>query len=186
MKETHNILYEALLNRDPTFDGRLFFAVVTTGIYCRPVCPAPKPKPQNVLYFPKADAAQKAGFRPCKRCRPEAREGSPAWKGTQATLERALRILATPLSDKSIEQVADSLGITDRHLRRLFQHYLGKSPLDVRQEQRLQLALTLLTDKKSRITDIAYSSGFSSLRRFNAAFKIAYGLSPSNWRKEHA
>jgi len=178
-----HLLYQALLNRDARFDGKLFFAVTSTGIYCRPVCPAPKPKPQNVLYFADAQTAALAGFRACKRCRPESRPGSPAWEGTKATVSRALRLLAGTDGPERLTELADKLGVTDRHLRRLFQKHLGKSPMDVRKQNRLSLATALLADSDGSIADIAYASGFQSLRRFNDVFKTKYGIPPSEWRQ---
>ncbi len=181
---TRHLLYEALLRRDARYDGKLFFAVTSTGIYCRPICPAPKPKPQNVLYYADAKTAALAGFRACKRCRPESRPGSPAWQGTKATVSRALRLLADPEGPESLETLSDKLGVTDRHLRRLFQEHLGKSPMDVKQANRLSLATTLLSDPEAAIADIAFASGFQSLRRFNDVFKKEYGMPPSKWRQQ--
>ncbi|MBO6506552.1 MAG: methylphosphotriester-DNA--protein-cysteine methyltransferase family protein [Kordiimonadaceae bacterium] len=181
---TRHLLYEALLRRDERYDGKLFFAVTSTGIYCRPVCPAPKPKPQNVLYYADAQTAALAGFRACKRCRPESRPGSPAWQGTKATVSRALRLLADPEGPESLEALSDKLGVTDRHLRRLFHEHLGKSPMDIKQENRLSLATTLLADPNAAIADVAFASGFQSLRRFNDVFKKEYGVPPSKWRQQ--
>lgn len=178
-----HLLYQILLNRDARYDGKLFFAVTSTGIYCRPICPAPKPKPQNVLYYADAKTAALAGFRACKRCRPETRPGSPAWEGTKATVSRALRLLATTGGPESLTELADKLGVTDRHLRRLFHQHLGKSPMEVRQENRLALATTLLADQEASIADVAFAAGFQSLRRFNDVFKQAFGAPPSEWRK---
>lgn len=179
---TH-LLYQALLTRDERYDGKLFFAVTSTGIYCRPICPAPKPKPQNVLYFSDAQTAALAGFRACKRCRPESRPGSPAWQGTKATVSRALRLLADPDGPDILADLANQLGVTDRHLRRLFHKHLGKSPMDVRRENRLSLATTLLADSGGSVAEIAYASGFQSLRRFNDVFKEEYGMPPSRWKQ---
>ncbi len=181
---TRHLLYEALLNRDARFDGKLFFAVTSTGIYCRPICPAPKPKPQNVLYYADAATAAMAGFRACKRCRPESRPGSPAWQGTKATVSRALRLLAEPEGPESLSDLADKLGVTDRHLRRLFNDHLGKSPMDVKQENRLSIATTLLADPDAAIADVAFASGFQSVRRFNDVFKEAFGTPPSEWKRK--
>jgi AraC family transcriptional regulator of adaptative response / DNA-3-methyladenine glycosylase II len=178
------VLYLALLNRDARYDGKLFFAVVTTGIYCRPICPAPKPKPENVLYFADARTASLAGFRACKRCRPESRPGSPAWQGTKATVSRALRLLALGDGPRSAASLADQLGVTDRHLRRLFKEHMGKSPSTVRQENRLMIASTLLRDGDAPIADIAFAAGFQSIRRFNDSFKKAHGCSPTQWRHQ--
>jgi len=183
--QPRHLLYQALLNRDTRYDGQLFFGVTSTEIYCRPVCPARKPKPENVLYFSDANTAQMAGFRACKRCRPETRPGSPAWLGTGATLSRALRLLAQGDGPSSLAELAEKLGVSDRHLRRIFKKHLGKSPMDVKMENRLGLAYSLLAENKNPIADIAFSSGFQSLRRFNDAFKAATAMSPSEWRRKH-
>lgn len=184
-KTPTHILYEALKNRDSRYDGHLFFAVTSTGIYCRPICPAPKPKPENVLYFASKDLAQLAGFRACKRCRPEARPGSPAWEGTSTTVKRALRLLADPKGPQSIAELADKLGLSTRHVRRLFIEHLGKPPQDIRTENRLQLAISMLQQSDEPITAIAYASGFQSLRRFNDAFKAQNGIAPRDWRQHY-
>src|SRR5262245_43338820 len=115
----------ARLSRDARFDGRFFIAVTTTGIYCRPICPARSPKDENVRYFETAAAAEAAGFRPCLRCRPEAAPGSPAWNGTSGVVSRALRLIGEgALDGAGVEQLADRVGVTGRHLRRLFRHHL--------------------------------------------------------------
>jgi len=181
-----HILYEALVTRDARFDGHVYFGVTSTGIFCRPVCPAPKPHFKNVLFFSDAKTALLAGFRACKRCRPESRPGSPAWEGTKTTVSRALRLLASEDSPDSLHDLADKLGVTDRHLRRLFQQHLGKSPIIVKTENRLGLAKTLLAGSDASIADIAFSSGFGSLRRFNDAFKATIEMTPSQWRQTHA
>ena len=183
--QQRHILYEALVNRDARYDGQLFFGVTSTGIYCRPICPAPKPKPENVLYFADAETATLAGFRACKRCRPESRPGSPAWEGTGATIARALRLLAQGDGPENLSALSDKLGVSDRHLRRLFKAHLGKSPMDVKMENRLGLAHSLLSDSDSSIADIAFAAGFQSLRRFNDAFKAANNMSPTAWREQH-
>lgn len=184
MTQQDHILYLALVNRDKAYDGHFYFGVTSTGIYCRPICPANKPKPENVLIFTDAESAARAGFRACKRCRPESRPGSPAWQGTEASVKRALRFIAEGFFENgSIEELADKLGISDRHLRRLFDQHLGKSPITVASERRIDIAKGLLTSSEHAIADIAYASGFSSLRRFNDSFKIALGQTPSQWRK---
>ena len=180
-----HILYEALRDRDSRYDGHLFFAVTSTGIYCRPICPAPKPKPENVLYFSTSDLAQKAGFRACKRCRPETRPGSPAWNGTEATVKRALRLLAQPNGPSSLENLSENLGLSSRHVRRLFVEHVGKPPQDIRTENRIQLAKSMLRQSSASIADIAYAAGFQSLRRFNDAFKCKVHQSPTEWRQTH-
>ena len=141
----------ARLSRDPRFDGRFFIAVKTTGIYCRPVCPARPPQEKNVLYFSSAAAAAEAGFRPCLRCRPETSPGTPAWAGTSSTVARAMRLIAdSALDDGNVDELADRLGIGSRHLRRLFLQHLGATPVAVAQTRRLHFAKRLIDE----LTDV--------------------------------
>jgi AraC family transcriptional regulator of adaptative response / DNA-3-methyladenine glycosylase II len=171
-------------SRDPRFDGRFFIGVTTTGIYCRPVCPAPSPKEGNVRYFESAAAAAEAGFRPCLRCRPETSPGTPAWLGTSITVSRALRLIdETGLSDESLDDLAERLGIGSRHLRRLFLKHLGASPVAVAQTRRLHFAKTLIDQTDLPFTQTALASGFKSIRRFNASFQTLYGRTPTELRK---
>ncbi|MFI4967289.1 MAG: DNA-3-methyladenine glycosylase 2 family protein [Gammaproteobacteria bacterium] len=174
----------ARLAQDPRFDGRFFIGVTSTGIYCRPICPAPTAKQRNVRYFPSAAAAAEAGFRPCLRCRPEAAPGTPAWLGTSATVRRALRLIHEGALDaESVEHLAGRLGIGPRHLHRLFVQHLGASPLAVAQTRRLHFAKHLIDDTRLAMTDIALASGFGSLRRFNDAFRNTYGRAPRDLRR---
>ncbi|MGH8218706.1 MAG: AlkA N-terminal domain-containing protein [Steroidobacteraceae bacterium] len=178
-------LDRARLSRDPRFDGRFFMAVTTTGIYCRPVCPAaPTPKRANIRYFPTAAAAAEAGFRPCLRCRPEAAPGTPAWLGTSAVVRRALKLIQDgALDESSIEQFASRLGIGPRHLHRLFVHHVGASPNAVAQTRRLHFAKRLIDQTRLTMTEIALAAGYGSLRRFNHAFSAAYGRPPRDIRR---
>ena len=177
------LCFAASRSRDARFDGRFFIAVVTTGIYCRPICPAPPALRKNVRYYPTAAAAEAAGFRPCKRCRPETSPGTPAWSGTSATVARALRIIdETP----SLDHLASRLGVTDRHLRRLFEEHVGASPIAILQTRRLHLARTLLRETALPIADVAFGAGFESVRRFNDAIRKAYGCTPSELRGKNA
>lgn len=179
--------YRALASRDPRFDGRFFIGVLTTGVYCRPVCPAKTPLLRNVRFYPCAAAAAEAGFRPCLRCRPETSPGTPAWNGTSATVSRALRqIEAGALDHGSVSDLSDRLGIGERHLRRLFNEHLGASPVAVAQTRRLHFAKKLIDETDLLMTRIAHDSGYSSLRRFNAAFRDTYGVSPRELRRGHA
>jgi AraC family transcriptional regulator of adaptative response / DNA-3-methyladenine glycosylase II len=174
----------ARLARDPRFDGRFFIGVKTTGIYCRPICPAPTSKQCNVAYYPSAAAASEAGFRPCLRCRPEAAPGTPAWLGTSATVRRALRLIHEGALDReSVDELAARLGIGSRHLHRLFVQHVGASPLAVAQTRRLHFAKHLIDDTRLAMTDIALASGFGSLRRFNDAFLSTYGRAPRDLRR---
>ncbi|MGH9515938.1 MAG: bifunctional transcriptional activator/DNA repair enzyme AdaA [Terriglobales bacterium] len=178
------ICSRARFARDPRFDGRFFIGVLTTGIYCRPVCPARPPKEENVRYFPTAAAAAEAGLRPCLRCRPEASPGTPAWLGTSATVSRALRLISeSALEDGGMEALAARLGMGARHLRRLFMQHLGASPVTVAQTRRLHFAKRLLDESNLPMHQVAIASGFGSVRRFNECFLKTYGRSPSRLRK---
>jgi len=171
--------YRAIEGRDARFAGRFFLGVRTTNIYCRPGCPARVPRRENVTFFPSAAAAQAAGFRACLRCRPDAAPGSPAQAGTAATLSRALRLLE---ESGDAAGLADRLGMTDRHLRRLFARHLGASPAEVLRTRRLHLARQLLETSSLRIIDVAHAAGFQSLRRFNEAVRRGFGRTPSQLR----
>lgn len=175
--------YRALKTRDARFDGRFFTGVTSTGVYCRPICPAPTPKPANCRFFPCAAAAQQAGFRPCLRCRPEIAPGLPAAQGTSATVARALRLISEgALDGASIDEFAESLGVGPRHLRRLFERHLGASPLAIAATRRCLFARKLLAETRLPVTDIAFAAGFSSVRRFNAAMRAACGRAPRQLR----
>ncbi|WP_081696333.1 DNA-3-methyladenine glycosylase 2 family protein [Litchfieldella anticariensis] len=176
---------QARLSRDARFDGRFFIAVKTTGIYCRPICPATPPKESNVVYFDSAVAAAQAGFRPCLRCRPDSAPDSPAWRGTQTTLERALRLIDEgALQEGSLSCLCERLGIGERYLRRLFQQRFGVAPKAYALYRQCLFAKQLLHQTTLPVTDIAYASGFRSLRRFNDAFKAQIGLTPREVRRE--
>jgi AraC family transcriptional regulator, regulatory protein of adaptative response / DNA-3-methyladenine glycosylase II len=179
------VLDRARMSRDPRFDGRFFMAVTTTGIYCRPVCPAaPTPKSVNVRFFPSAAAAAEAGFRPCLRCRPEAAPATPAWLGTSAVVRRALRLIEEgALDESSMDEFAARLGVGPRHLHRLFAQHVGVSPTAVAQTRRLHFAKRLIDQTSLSMTDVALASGFGSLRRFNDAFRSAYARSPREIRR---
>jgi AraC family transcriptional regulator of adaptative response/methylated-DNA-[protein]-cysteine methyltransferase len=174
----------ARLRRDPAYDGLFFTAVATTRVYCRPVCPAKQPLTRNVRFYPSAAAAERDGYRPCLRCRPETAPFCPAWNGTRTTVERALKLIEGGMLDRAgVDDLADRLGIGARHLARLFQRHVGASPLQTARTLRVQRAKRLLDQTELRITEIAYRSGFKSLRRFNAAFVDLYRLPPSTFRK---
>lgn len=177
----------ARIRRDARFDGRFFTGVKTTGIYCRPVCPVKPAMTRNVAYFPSAAAAERAGFRPCLRCRPETAPFSPAWRGSDATVSRAMRMIGQGFLDRaSVGDLADRLGVGPRHLARLFEKHAGASPVAVAQTLRVQRAKCLLDDAATPITEIAFASGFSSVRRFNAVFRATYGNCPSVMRRFEA
>ena len=176
--------YRAIEARDRRFDGRLFVAVMTTGIYCRPFCPAPTPKRQNVRFFPTAAAAQEAGFRPCLRCRPETSPELAFWRGDSNTVSRALGLIESgALDNGSVETLATRLGIGERQLRRLFRQYLGASPISIAQTRRILLAKQLVQDTRLPMTDVALAAGFGSIRRFNEIFQQLYRRPPKALRR---
>ncbi|MBB4368629.1 AraC family transcriptional regulator of adaptative response / DNA-3-methyladenine glycosylase II [Bradyrhizobium sp. cir1] len=179
--------YEALRRRDATVDGLVFVAVKTTGVYCRPVCPARTPLARNVVFYRSAAAAEHAGFRPCLRCRPETAPFCPAWKGTRTTVERALSLIEDGELDRgSVESLAERLGLGPRHLARLFAQHLDASPLQVAQSLRVQRAKRLLDAGDLPIASVAERSGFSSTRRMSTAFTRLYGRPPSAFRRKAA
>lgn len=178
-----DIFYNAMLARDYRFDGKFFIGVKTTGIYCRPICPA-KPKRENVEFYPTALAAENAGFRPCLRCRPEAAPLSPAWIGKTAIVQRALKVISTQGTISVDENTfAEQFGVSARHLRRLFEEEIGQTPKQISDNNRLNFARKLIVETDLPITKIALSSGFESLRRFNDAFKNRFHRAPSEIRK---
>ncbi|MDX1406275.1 MAG: AlkA N-terminal domain-containing protein [Woeseiaceae bacterium] len=179
-----NVYERARLARDPRFDGQFYVGVTSTGIYCRPICPANAPKRENVRFFPSAAAASEAGFRPCLRCRPECAPGTPAWNGTSTTVRRGLRLISGgALDDGNVEYLAERLGVTSRHLRRLFTRHVGASPLAVAHTQRLHFAKRLIDETTLPMARIAEAAGYGSIRRFNDAFRKTYGRSPRELRK---
>jgi len=181
----NNDIYErARLSRDARFDGRFYVGVKTTGIYCRPICPANPPKSKNVTFYATAAAASEAGLRPCLRCRPECAPGTPAWAGTSTTVQRGLRLIADgALDDGDVEHLADRLGVTSRHLRRLFTRHVGASPLAVAHTQRLHFAKRLIDQTSLTMQDISVAAGFGSVRRFNDTFRKTYGRTPRELRR---
>ena len=181
---TREVLDRARRSRDARFDGKFFIAVTSTKIYCRSICPAKVSKDCNVRYYATAAEAAAAGFRPCRRCRPEAAPGSPAWLGTSAVVRRALRMIQEgALDHSSVERLAERLGVGARHLGRLFTRHVGASPVAIAQTRRLHFAKQLLDETQLPITEIALASGFGSVRRFNDTFKAAYCRSPREIRK---
>ena len=187
MLPADGILEQARRARDPRFDGRFFVAVRSTGIYCRPVCPVKLPLAENVSFFATAAAASEAGYRPCLRCRPEASPGTPAWRGSSTTVNRALRLINEgALDEGSVASLCDRLGVTPRHLTRLFSKHLGASPKTVAQTRRLQFAKKLIDETRLPMTEIALSSGYGSVRRFNDHFRQTYGRPPGSLRGEQA
>lgn len=178
------VLDRARLSRDARFDGKFFIAVITTGIYCRPVCPVAGPKPNHVRYYRSAAAAAEAGFRPCLRCRPEAAPGTPAWLGTSVVVRRALHLIEDGFLDHgSVPGLASRLGMGSRQLHRLFVRHVGASPIAVAQTRRLHFAKRLLDETSLPIREIAAAAGFGSLRRLHHAFRQAYRRTPGELRR---
>ena len=176
--------YRALTTRDVRFDGRLFVGVRTTGIYCRPVCPARTPKREHVQFFPTAAAAHEAGFRPCLRCRPETAPDLAAWRGTSNTVARALTLIEMGgLDDVDVDTLASRLGVGERHLRRLFRQHLGASPIAVAQTRRVLLAKQLIHETTLPMSEVALASGFGSIRRFNETFQRLFNRPPTALRR---
>jgi len=179
------ICEQARLSRDARFDGLFFTAVRSTGIYCRPICPAPTAKARNVEYFANAAAAATAGYRPCLRCRPEAAPGTPLTRVRSDLVAAALRMIdAGALDDGTVAALARRIGVGERHLRRLFVAELGAGPLEIAATRRLLFAKKLLTETTLPITRVAHASGYGSLRRFNAAFAAGYQRAPRAVRRE--
>jgi AraC family transcriptional regulator, regulatory protein of adaptative response / DNA-3-methyladenine glycosylase II len=180
--------YRALRTRDARFDGRFFTCVKTTGIFCRPVCPARTPRLENCVFLPSAAAAQEAGFRPCLRCRPEASPDLAVWRGTSNTVARALALIGEGALDGEgdVGALAERLGVGERQLRRLFRRHLGASPNAVSQTRRVLFAKSLLDETHLPITQVALASGFGSVRRFNETMRRAYRRSPRELRRVRA
>lgn len=176
--------YEAIKSRDPRFDGRFFTAVSSTGIYCRPICPARTPGRTKVRFYPFAAAAEEAGYRPCRRCRPDKSPDSPDWDWRGDLVGRALRLISDGVADtEGIPGVADRLAISERHLRRLFVSELGAAPGTVARTHRTQLARRLIEESTLPLSEVAMAAGFSSIRRFNSTIQETFGHTPSALRR---
>jgi AraC family transcriptional regulator, regulatory protein of adaptative response / DNA-3-methyladenine glycosylase II len=177
------ICWQAIYSRDRRFDGRIFAGVLTTGVYCRPICPVPLRKPANVRWYPSAASAEAAGFRPCRRCRPHTSPGTPAWLGTSAVVSRALKLISEGALDADdVEALAERVGLGSRHLRRLFLQHLGASPVRIASTRRVHFARNLLDQTDLPITKIASYSGFKSIRQFNHSMRTTFDMSPSELR----
>jgi len=176
--------YRAMQAKDARFDGRFFVCVSSTGIYCRPVCPARVPKRENCRFVLSAAAAEEAGYRSCLRCRPETAPGTPAWSGTAATVSRALRLIEEGALDEGcLEELAARLGLGERQLRRLFLAHLGAGPQAVAANRRLLTAKQLISDTAMPLAQVAHAAGYQSLRRFNDAIRTAYDVAPTEIRR---
>src|SRR5579863_1105437 len=180
----HDACYRIFLARDRRFDGRVFVGVRTTGIYCRPICPAPPPRQCNVSFYPSAALAQEAGFRPCLRCRPEVSPDFAAWRGSSSTVLRALRLIqGGALDQMTAEDFASRLGVGARQLRRLFIEHVGAPPRAFAQLRRVHLAKQLIQETDLPMIEVAYASGYGSVRRFNEAFQLMFGRPPAAIRR---
>jgi AraC family transcriptional regulator of adaptative response / DNA-3-methyladenine glycosylase II len=187
MELNPTLCYRAVQARDARYDGRFFTCVRSTGIYCRPICPARPPKLENCTFVPTAAAAQAAGFRPCLRCRPESSPELDAWRGTEAVVSRALKMIESgALDDNDVASLADRLGIGERQLRRLFQQHVGAAPITVAQTRRVLLAKQLIHQTDLSMVEVALASGFGSVRRFNETFQHLYHRPPSELRRHAA
>jgi len=176
--------YRAVQSRDRRFDGRFVTAVTSTGIYCRPSCPAQTPKPRNVRFYRVAAAAQAAGFRACRRCRPDAAPGSPEWDVRADLAARALRLIADgAVDDLGVTGVAGRLAVSERHLHRILVDEVGAGPLALARTRRAQTARLLLESTSLQVSDVAFAAGFGSIRQFNDAFREAFGCAPSQLRR---
>jgi AraC family transcriptional regulator of adaptative response / DNA-3-methyladenine glycosylase II len=176
--------YRAVDSRDQRFDGWFYTAVSSTGIYCRPSCPAMTPKRENVTFFPSAAAAQRAGFRACKRCRPDAAPGSPEWDVRADLVGRAMRLIGDGVVDREgVPGLASRLGYTERHLNRLLTAELGAGPLALARAQRAQTARILIETTDLGLADIAFAAGFGSVRQFNDTIQEVYAQAPGQLRE---
>src|SRR5437763_1295461 len=174
----------ARLARARAFDGLFFSGVRSTRIYCRPVCPVRPARSENVTFYATAAAAERAGFRPCLRCRPETAPGSPAWMGTATTVARGMRLIGEGfLDERSVADLAARLGIGPRHLLRLFLRHLGATPNEVAGTLRVQRAKRLIDQTAMPLSEIVFAAGFQSVRRFNDAFRATYRRPPSAFRR---
>jgi AraC family transcriptional regulator, regulatory protein of adaptative response / methylated-DNA-[protein]-cysteine methyltransferase len=174
----------ARLARDRAFDGLFFSGVRSTRIYCRPVCPVHPARSENVTFYPTAAAAERAGFRPCLRCRPEAAPGSPAWAGTATTVARAMRMIDKGyLNRRSVAELAAALGVGPRHLLRLFLRHTGATPSEIAATKRVQKAKCLIDETTMPLAEVAFAAGFGSVRRFNDSLLSTYKRTPSSFRR---
>lgn len=179
----HSAWHHAVDSRDPAFDGVFYVAITSTRIYCRPVCPSRRAKRENRRFFHSRDEAEAAGYRSCQRCRPELRVGDTPLEAVPRRARDVITHIADgALNEQSVTALASRMGVSERHLRRTLERAVGASPSRLAREQRLRTATELLTTTDRTITRIAFESGFQSLRRFNAAFREQFGMSPTDWR----
>ncbi|MGH2912915.1 MAG: bifunctional transcriptional activator/DNA repair enzyme AdaA, partial [Solirubrobacteraceae bacterium] len=184
MLEDFDRCYQAAQSRDPRFDGWFFTAVTSTGIYCRPSCPAMTPKRENVRFYPSAAAAQQAGFRACKRCRPDAAPGSPEWDGRADVVARAMRLIADGVVDREgVPGLAGRLGYSVRQLQRMLLAEVGAGPIAIARAQRAQTARVLIETSALTMAEVAFAAGFSSVRQFNDTVRAVFATAPTELRR---
>jgi AraC family transcriptional regulator of adaptative response / DNA-3-methyladenine glycosylase II len=178
-------MHHAVDTRDPAFDGVFFVAITSTRIYCRPVCPSRRAHPQNRRFFASRSAAVDSGYRACRRCRPELAPGQSSVDAVPRLANRAAKLIAAgALNGRSVKELALELGMSERHVRRALDRETGESPSHLALSQRLTTAARLLRETRTPITQVAFASGFQSVRRFNSAFRECYAMTPRQWRKQ--
>ncbi len=181
---TYAAWHRAVDTRDPSYDGVFFVAITSTRIYCRPVCPSRPARPENRRFFTSRQEAEAAGYRTCKRCRPELSRGDTPLDAVPRLAQKAAeRISVGALNGRTVKSLASDLGMSERHLRRALGREIGVSPFSLALQQRLDTATRMLRETATPITRVAYASGFQSLRRFNAVFREHFQTSPSDWRR---
>jgi AraC family transcriptional regulator of adaptative response / DNA-3-methyladenine glycosylase II len=184
MELNPEICYLAILSHDRRFDGRFFTGIATTGIYCRPICPVRPAKRENMRFYACAAAAEEAGFRPCRRCRPELSPGTPDWIGSSEILSRSLRLIAAgALDDGNVKDLAREMGVSERQLRRIFIDQLGAPPGSIARKRRVDFSMQLLEQTDLPVIQVAFAAGFGSVREFNHAFRTTFGLPPREVRQ---
>jgi len=187
MEQDFDTLYRAMRSRDPRFDGRFYIGVTSTGIYCRPICPAQTPQPENVRFYRCAAAAEAAGFRACRRCRPDTSPGSAEWNVRGDLAARALRLIAAGVVDsEGVDGLASRLATSPRHLHRQLVAEVGAGPLALARTRRAQTARLLIDQTDLPVTDVAFSAGFASIRQFNDTIRAAFGTTPTDLRRRRA
>jgi AraC family transcriptional regulator of adaptative response / DNA-3-methyladenine glycosylase II len=178
-------LHDAVDRRDPAFDGVFFVAITSTRIYCRPVCPSRRARPENRRFFFSRVAAEECGYRPCRRCRPELAPGQATVDAVPRLAHRAAEAIASgALNGRTVRELALELGMSERHMRRALERETGASPSHLALSQRLATAARLLVETRTPITQVAFASGFQSVRRFNSAFRERFAMTPRQWRKQ--
>ena len=183
MHDDHDRCYRAVQSRDARFDGVFYTAVSTTGIYCRPSCPAVTPKPQNVSFHASAASAEDAGYRACRRCRPDTTPGSPEWNVRADAVGRAMQLIGDGVIEREgVDGLADRLGYSPRHVTRMVTAELGAGPLALARSRRAQAARVLIETTDLQMADVAFSSGFASVRQFNDSIRQTYALTPTQMR----